>query len=129
MKAHHIGYLVKDMQSSRRAFESLGFAEVSALCHDTDREINILFMENNGHVVELISPTSDTSVVTNLINKYANMAYHICYETESIEESTKELKAQGFVMTAKPKPASALDNHRVAFFYNKSVGMIELLEV
>jgi len=55
--------------------------------------------------------------------------YHICYTVADIELTVKELRRQQkFVLVAKPVPACALENKRVAFLYKKEVGLIELLE-
>lgn len=81
-----------------------------------------------GPCVELISPKDDTSPVCKNLQKNGVSPYHICYETESLEESIAELKKQKFLMVSKPSPAVAFGGKRVCFLFSKSVGLVELVE-
>ena len=54
--------------------------------------------------------------------------YHICYMVENMEAAVATLRSQRYVLVRKPEPAVAFDNRRVAFLYNKQVGLIEIVE-
>lgn len=129
MKIHHVGYLVKDIMQSKACFELLGYTQKAPVVYDQIRNIDILFMKNDRTVVELIQSKGDSSTVSNLIKKFGVAPYHICYETDSLEYAIKELRSQKFIVTSSPMQAPALENRKVAFLYNKNMGIIELLEV
>ncbi len=129
MKIHHVGYLVKKMDRAIDSFTILGFCSISDMIYDEYRDVDIQFMEKDGYVVELVSPRSDRSVVSNLIKTYKNTPYHICYESDSFEDDLKTLELSHFTMFDEPCPAPALGDRRVCFLQSPRIGMIELVEM
>ncbi len=128
MKIDHIGYAVKDIGTAKAAFEKLGFKATSEEHLDTDRQIKILFMENDGYVVELISPASPMAPVAGLLAKVGNTPYHLCYEVASLDEETKRLQAEGYMILQPPLRATAMGGRRVTFLVNREIGILELVE-
>lgn len=128
LKPHHIGYLVKNIEKATSEFIKLGYSIINENCYDDYRKVNIVFLQSNGYVVELISPTDETSVVAGLMSKYKNSPYHICYETDDIEATSNLLTSNGFVAIDNATPAPAIGGKRVQFFQNRFIGMIELVE-
>ena len=128
LKIHHIGYLVKKINAAVKEFEHLGFAITHDIAYDDYRKINICFLEKDGYVVELVSPTDPSSVVTGLLKKYKNSPYHICYESEHFEEDYIRLQKEGYTAIGVPAPAPAIDSRPVVFLVHASLGMIELLK-
>lgn len=128
MRVHHIGYLVKNLKKAETAFEALGYSACSEITYDELRDVNILFMTSGNTVVELVSPVSERSVVADLIKRYRNAPYHICYETEDIGTETERLREQGYVAVDAPAPAPAMDGRRVCFLMHACAGLIELVE-
>ena len=129
LRIHHIGYAVSSIEGSIRKFELLGYKTVGEVVHDVFRKVKILFLENTGIFVELIEPTSEDSPVKLLIEKNGPGTYHICYETERLEETANQLKKQGFRPITSLSAAPAIGDRRVIFMYSKECGLIELLEV
>lgn len=129
LKVHHIGYLVKNIDSAIQNFTQLGYAIIQNTVFDSIRKIDICFMKKDGYTIELVSPTDENSVVAGLIKKYKNAPYHICYETPSFEEDFSFLTVNGYTAIDVPTPAPAINNRRVVFLMNSAVGMIELLEI
>ena len=127
LKIHHIGYLVKKIEAATRTFEALGYQLVQNIMYDDIRKVNICFMTKDGCCIELVSPTTEDSVVSGLMKKYKNCPYHICYETNNFEQDYQELQENGFISIDVPTPAPALQGRDVVFLTNASVGMIELL--
>ena len=127
LKIHHIGYLVKKMDTAIRTFEDLGYQIMQSTVYDDIREVNICFLQKDGYCIELVSPVSDTSVVSGLIKKFKNSPYHICYETQDFNRDYKRLTENGFIAIDAPAPAPALQNREVVFLTSASMGMIELL--
>lgn len=129
LKIHHIGYLVKKMDAAILSFTNLGYRIMQDKVYDDIRKINICFMEKDGYCIELVSPTSEDSVVYGLLKKYKNCPYHICYETENFKIDYHSLLSNGFISIDSPTPAPALQNREVVFLTSPSVGMIELINL
>lgn len=128
MKIHHIGYLVKKIERSISEFEQIGYTLLDSICYDELRDINLCFMENNGYVIELVSPRSEASVAWNLLKKYGNAPYHICYMVEDLDEAIRNFQEKKYVVTAEPLEAVALGGCKVAFLIGRDTGLIELME-
>lgn len=128
MKFHHIGYAISSLAESLDIFLSLGYKKVSKTERDELRKVEILFVENDGVLVELISPLSSDSPISNVLKRVGNSAYHICYEVDNINSKIAELRKMRFIVVEKPTQAIAINNRRVAFLYNPKYGLLELLE-
>ena len=78
--------------------------------------------------IELIQPTSKESVVASFAKKIGNSPYHICYETQNINQSIEKLTEDGYVLIHQPEKAIAIRNKKVAFLMSGEIGIIELVE-
>lgn len=128
LKVHHIGYLVKKMDTAILSFKNLGYQVTQDTIYDDIRKVNICFLQKDDYCIELVSPTSEDSVVSGLLKRYKNSPYHICYETENFDEDYQTLLSNGFISIDTPTPAPALQNREVVFLTNASMGMIELIK-
>lgn len=137
MKVHHIGYLVKNIDKAVEQFLLLGYQVVSLVdiygvgvkIRDDGRKIDIVFMKSGNYLVELVSPVSTDSVVAELLKRVKNSPYHICYESENLDDDIAVLKANGFTQIDEPCAAPAIAGRRVVFFASSKIGLIELLEI
>lgn len=129
MNVHHIGYLVEDITSAIGQFEQMGYtAQKEGVIRDDDRGIDICFMESGPLLVELISPAGEASTVSGMLQKKGPGPYHICYLSDDMDLDITALSQNGFMPIASPAPAVALQRKRVAFFFSKNAGIVELLE-
>ena len=126
LKIHHIGSLVKKLDAAILSFKNLGYQITQDTVYDDIRKVNICFLQKDNYCIELVSPTSEDSVVSGLLKKYKNCPYHICYETENFDEDYQTLLSSGFISIDAPTPAPALQNREVVFLTSPSMGMIEL---
>ena len=78
--------------------------------------------------IELLEPVEATSPVTKILRNNGVTPYHICYETDDLEQAIADLKARRFLVVVKPVEAVAIENRKVCFLYHKDVGLIELVE-
>lgn len=129
MKIHHTAYLVKKMMPSLEAFEGLGFVVEKEPKFDHVRNVNIAFLVKDGQRVELVEPASEESPLYPLLKRYKNSPYHICFETEDMEEDLKDLEIKGFRMFIDRQTAPCLDGRDVIFLMHPDMGMIELLDM
>jgi methylmalonyl-CoA/ethylmalonyl-CoA epimerase len=129
MKIHHIGYLVHDIHKSAGDMKLLGFTAVSEICYDELRDIDILFLDNGGYVVELVQPKSEKSVVWNQLKRSGNTPYHFCYIAEDMDAAIADFKKRGgYKVMRPPLESPPLDNRKVVFLYNINIGIVELIE-
>ena len=128
MKVHHIGYAVRDINISAEEFEKLGYKKYSEIVEDSVRSVFIQFMEKDGYLIELIAPLNDKSNVCAILKKTGSSPYHFCYEVQNIDIEIENLLNTGYVLIEKPCEAVAIANKKVAFLYNKDIGILELLE-
>ena len=129
MKIHHVGYLTKKMDKAIKAFTDLGYTIEKETKYDEIREINIAFLINGDYRVELIEPVSKESPMYPLLKNYKNTPYHFCYITDDIEASISKLNDMGYMVIHKPEIAPCIDDNRVSFLINPSMGIIELVEM
>ena len=128
MKIHHVGYLVKKIEKAKNAFLDLGYEIKQDVVYDDFRQVDICFMEKDGYVVELVSPTSKDSVVADLMKKVGNSPYHICYQVADIDAKIQELLDMRYVICSEKHEAVAIDGKNVCFLIHPFLGMIELVE-
>lgn len=127
-KFHHIGVAVHDINATVAIYE-LGNYRKSNIVFDPIQDVNICWLTKNGMpTVELLAPVDEHSPVCNILEKNGVAPYHTCYVVHSIENAAKLLRKQRYVMVSKPVNAVAFCGSRVAFFFNKNVGLIELVE-
>ncbi len=132
MTFHHIGIACFDIEESSQFYILQGYTKTDTV-YDPIQNVNIYFLHNlecgrGGARIELVSPKDSTSPVNKILQKNGVSPYHICYETESLEESISKLRAQKLIMAPKPSPAVAFSGKRVCFMFSKHIGLIELVE-
>ena len=125
MKIHHIGYAVNNIDKALLEFSKLGFQRVSKIFFDEKRKVKICFVQDRNVKIELIEPTENTSPAKRFLKNGAG-PYHICYQLSEGENFEKIFK-KGYVVVQPPDSAVALENRKVAFLYNNTIGLIEVI--
>ncbi|MBP5787516.1 MAG: VOC family protein [Kiritimatiellae bacterium] len=128
MVLHHIGYAVKHLQDGINSFSCLGYKRVSPSVPDEARAVEICFLEKDGIKVELVAPLRKGSPIDKALASGTGMPYHFCYEVNSLQGCTEVLIKNGFAVLFPPSPAPACDNRLVSFLFEKTIGIIELIE-
>jgi methylmalonyl-CoA/ethylmalonyl-CoA epimerase len=125
---HHIAYTVYDLERSAAPYVNAGFTK-SENTYDPEQNVLLCFLRKEGMpTIELVAPYDDKSPINKILEKNRVAPYHLCYEVCNIEEAISELRKQRYMVVSKPVQAIALESRKVAFLYNKDVGLIELLE-
>ncbi len=123
----HIGYAVKDLDSAREYFKALGF-DFSVDEEDLLRSVNVcVATDSKGFRIELLTPAKEKSPIDSYLKKIGPTPYHICYETDDMDNSISELLKCGFTLLSKPDVSVPLKG-KVCFLYKIEIGMIELIE-
>ncbi|MDY6324396.1 MAG: VOC family protein [Catonella sp.] len=94
MRIHHIGYLVKNIDKSRKEFEKLGFSVESQAKHDGIRSAYIEFLTNGDYRIELIEPDKNSDL-QGMMKRFKNVGYHICFEVDNFDETVKNYQLGG----------------------------------
>ena len=128
MQIHHVGYLTKKLVKAEKAFLDLGYKVERPVKYDDIRKINIEFLVNGDYRVELIEPADKESPMYPLLKNYKNTPYHFCYITDDIEAEINALGTKGYMVIHEPDKAPCIDDKKVAFLINSSMGIIELVE-
>jgi methylmalonyl-CoA/ethylmalonyl-CoA epimerase len=125
---HHIGVATDNIDATAKVYEQGGFVRSENVV-DPIQNVIICWLKREGMpIIELIAPMDQSSPVKTILDKNGVTPYHICYVVENIDSVALQLRQSRFVMVSRPVEAAAFKGSRVAFFYNKSVGLIELVE-
>ena len=92
---------------------------------DTDRNIQIIFVEKNGYRIELVCPLDKAR---KSLSSTPGTPYHICYESDDFDNEIERLKQQGFKVIIEPSPAVAFGGKRVVFLMSLGLGLMEIVE-
>jgi len=125
---HHIGVVVRDIDDTADVYIQAGDAK-SETVFDAMQQVYVCFLKKEGMpMMELLLPNNDKSPVWNTLKKNGVIPCHFCYEVDDMEDAIGKLRKMKYVLTSRPVPAAAIDGRQVCFLYNKSVGLIELVE-
>lgn len=131
MKLSHVGIIVKDITEGIKNHEALyGYKQLSEIIEDPTQKVRVVLMgySNDDPVkIELISPMSEDSPVTDLLKK-RQAIYHLCYEVPDIEEAKIKARKNGAIVISKPVEAPLFDNRKICFLFTKDQYVIELVE-
>ena len=125
---HHLGYLVKSIEKSKKAFDSLGYEIESDVFFDEGRLADFCFMKRNGICVELVEPKKESDLFP-LLKTYGNKIYHVCYSVENLDDAVEELQKNGFLLFKDKQEAPAIsETAAVVFMMHTAMGIIELVQ-
>lgn len=128
MKFHHIGVAVKDIDKTASVYVAGGYKQ-SDTTFDPVQNVNICWLTKEGMpTVELLAPVDDSSPVCKTLEKNGVTPYHTCYTVDNIETAMDALRKMKYVAVSKPEVAPAISNSKVAFMFNRNVGLIEIVE-
>ena len=128
LEFHHIGVAVRQLEESIRKYRLLGYKDEDVIVVPTQK-VKICFLNKlNEPRIELIESIDLDSPINNLIKKNGAGPYHTCYITYDWNFTINHLKKNKFFMINKPVESSAFNNNMICFFYNKNIGLIELVE-
>jgi 4-hydroxyphenylpyruvate dioxygenase-like putative hemolysin len=127
---HHFGVMVRDLSIAAQYYAtSLGYEARSGIIHDPVQGalVQFLALPRTRHYLELITPDSFQSVLTNSLKRGTGL-HHICFSTVAIEESVQSLRNGGALLLQAPVAASAFRNRRIAWLMDRTRTLLELVE-
>lgn len=133
MKIHHIGIVVKNINSSLEHYESTNLGKrIGSIISDPLQEVNVQFLLMNTNqssklYLELIEPIDESSHINSFLKRGGGLN-HICYEVKNHEKAMEIFYKDGARLLSDPKPSVAFNGLNICFFVNKNMTIIELIE-
>ena len=94
---------------------------------DPIQRVTVGFLDVHGVAIEAVEPAEETSPVSNQLKKGCKLL-HLCYRVPDLEAAIATARKRGLMPIAKPVPAKAFGNRRIAWLYSRTLGLFELLE-
>ena len=128
MKFHHFGIACKDFESLKLFYSKQNYS-IGEEVYDSIQNVNLVFCKSTIHPnVELIKPFNKKSPLNNFLKFSETSIYHLCYATKKSEKQVLDFfKNQKIIKISGPDPAILFNYKKVAFYYIKNVGIIEIL--
>ena len=114
----HIGVGVKSIRN---------ISPNSEIFTDPIQKVSVAFISVNGMELELIEPSGDDSPIMVSLGKGVKLL-HLCYTVPDVEAAIKKCRSHGFHCIARPVPAAAFEERKIAWVYSNEYGLFELLE-
>jgi methylmalonyl-CoA/ethylmalonyl-CoA epimerase len=128
-KVEHIGIAVKDIKASSSLYETL----LGVPCYKTElvssEAVQTAFFKVGESKIELLSATTEDSVIANFIARKGEGIHHIAFEVDDIYAEMERLKSEGFTLLNE-EPKKGADNKLVCFVHPKGTSgvLIELCQ-
>ncbi len=94
---------------------------------DPIQKVNVAFIYIYDCKIELIEPISEKSPITNILDKGQSL-YHLCFRVPDINKALETARKHGFHCIARPTPAKAFNDKKIAWVFSKTYGLFELVE-
>ena len=130
MKLHHIGIVVKNIQTSLGELgKYLEFEETTIPMLVKSQKVNVCFLKSSNVYVELIEPIGNDSPVKK-ISELGGGFHHLCFEVDDIVETLKQMKVKNVRILV--EPIIGFENRLIAFVLlnmkNTNCNLIEFVE-
>lgn len=126
---HHMGIACRDIARTVRFYLDMGYT-ASAVVDDPLQHVKVCFLNKDGAPrLELLEPLDEQSPVLRMLDAVGVTPYHTCYAVSNIKEAVSALRSRRFLLVNGPVPACAIGDRRVAFMFQKNIGLIELVEI
>ena len=125
----HIGYVVRNIDLSIKGWLTSGYTISIPETFDPIQNVNCLILSKEGEPnIELVSPGDEGEHPLNARLNRGGGLDHICFYSQSLEESIRVEKDSGALVVCEPVQAITF-NSRVAFVLRRSGILIEYLEM
>lgn len=129
LKISHIAIAVKDLDTAKKAFETLLGSKVELTEDVPDQKVRAAMIPVGESRLEIAGPTDPSSPISRFIEKRGEGIHHICFEVGDIRSELARLKAAGFQLIDE-QPRLGADGHLIAFIHPRTTGgvLVELSE-
>ena len=112
IKIEHLGIAVKDLEASKKLFESLLNTSPYKEEHVPTESVSTSFFKMGESKIELLEATDPNSPIAKFIEKKGEGIHHIAYDVADIESEMKRLSNEGFTRLNET-PKKGADNKLV----------------
>jgi methylmalonyl-CoA/ethylmalonyl-CoA epimerase len=131
LRFSYIGVAVPNIEQAMVLYQAIfGYRVLSGPFDDPVQNVSVCFLgtgESDDLTIELVAPAGEDSPVNRILTKGIG-AYHICFETDDVEDAVAYVRSKGFIVVSKPVPATAFGGRRIAWFYTPTRQLVELVE-
>jgi methylmalonyl-CoA/ethylmalonyl-CoA epimerase len=129
LKIEHIGIAVKDLDKSNKLFKSILGSEAYKIEEVEGEGVRVSFFKTGDSKIELLQALNENSPIAKFIDKKGEGMHHLAFEVADINESMKQMKANGFELLS-DEPKVGADNKLICFLHPKSTNgvLIELCQ-
>lgn len=127
----HIGIAVPSIDVATRQYEALGFHAINhEIISEREYGVRVLMMKQGNYQIELLEPLEKgrESPIDSYIASKPYKMYHLAYLVKNLDDAIKKLEKKKYIAINPPRPTNTLDGARAVFMFNRSMGIIELLE-
>jgi methylmalonyl-CoA/ethylmalonyl-CoA epimerase len=128
---HHFGLVSAHPDHTKQFLQTLGYS-IGEVVFDQLQGVNLIWCTHKQMPnIEIIFEAETNSVISNLLKKYENVIYHVCFASKSLESTLGRLKgaANRPICLSPPKPAALFGGKNVSFYNIKGFGLIEIVEI
>jgi methylmalonyl-CoA/ethylmalonyl-CoA epimerase len=118
----HVGLAVHSIEAA------LGTGREVDIFSDDIQKVSVAFIQMNGVSVELIEPLGEKTPVA-LSLKKGQQLVHLCFRVPDIEAAIQKGRENGFHCIARPAPAVAFNDRKIAWLFSRTYGLVEILEM
>jgi methylmalonyl-CoA/ethylmalonyl-CoA epimerase len=130
LSLHHVGVVVADVAEAASQYaRRFGYEVKSGVIHDPAQTAYVQFLKlpADSAYLELVAPDRPGSKLTGALKKGGGLN-HLCYATDDLEATCRELRAEGLFPLRPPVPAAAFPGRRIAWFLGLNGIPVELVE-
>lgn len=129
LELHHVGIIVRDLESAIDRYRQLGFGEPERSRID-DQQVELATFPAGNGFVELVSPVVEDGGLVRYLESRGESVHHIAYRVDDIQAELQRLAAGGIELIDL-EPRRGAHNWLVAFVHPKSCHgvLTELVQV
>lgn len=130
LRFHHIGLALKNPEKAVHFLKGLGYT-IGETIYDQHQNANLIMCTGKTMpTIEIIFSNGKSGPLNSILATRDEMIYHLCYTSNDIEESLKQLKddSNRVICVSPAKPAILFNNELVSFYMIKGFGLIEIIE-
>ena len=132
MKLDHIGIVVKNIEQYSKYYIKTFLARaITGIIDEPARGVEVMFIETGyGYMpmVELISPKSSNSKVSNFLEKTGGGIHHLAYEVNNIDKAIDHFKSLDSLILGPIVPGAGHNNTPTVWLYTSEKSIVELIQ-
>ncbi len=131
-KLNHVAIAVPDLARAADIYRGQLGAEVSAILHQPEHGVSVIFVTLVNSKIELLHPLGDDSPIARFLTRNPEGGvHHLCFEVSDINAARDDLVKKGARILGDGKPKIGAHGNPVIFLHPKDFlgTLIELEEV